>query len=384
MSSSRRDRSTRQNESDEGSRTGFQQSEGREDTHNAEDPAAGDVGQLAESLRQPGEDVRLTVEARAHGWRLDHYLSRLFSNFSRVQLRKAIEGGGVQLNGLSVKPSRRLRVNDRIDVRLPEADAQQFQPEDIPIDVLYEDDSLVVVNKAAGIVVHPGRGTYSGTLAAALQFHFNQLSDVAGRHRPGIVHRLDRDTTGVILIAKDNQVHQQLSRQFEERSVQKEYRAIVRGVPEMVSDRITTHVCVHPRVREKMTVCASDSRSREAVTFYRTAESFNRFALMELTPHTGRTHQLRVHMQHIGTPIIADVLYTGEKHVTRRDLAGPQTPEPVDNGDEILIARQALHAYRLAIDHPISGQRLQFEAPFPNDMQRTLDALRSAASPPGV
>ncbi len=315
--------------------------------------------------------VQLTVEPRAHGWRLDHYLSRLFGNHSRAHLQKAIDSGQVQLNGMQAKPSRRLRVNDRIDVDLQPADERHFEPEDIPIDVLFEDDYLVVVNKAANMVVHPGRGTYSGTLAAALQFHFDQLSDIGGRHRPGIVHRLDRDTTGVILIAKDNQIHQKLSSQFEQRLVKKEYRAIVRGIPELHSDYIRTHVCVHKRAREKMMVCSPGGKSREAVTFYRTAESFSRFALMELHPHTGRTHQLRVHMQHIGTPIIADRQYIGENCFTKGQATGDATD------DEVLMHRQALHAFRLTIRHPVSGKTITFEAPLPPDMQQTLDVLRT-------
>jgi 23S rRNA pseudouridine1911/1915/1917 synthase len=240
---------------------------------------------------------------------------------------------------------------------------------------------MVVVNKAAGMVVHPGRGSSRGTLAAALQFHFNQLSDTAGKLRPGIVHRLDRDTTGVIIIARDNQVHQKISRQFEQREVRKEYRAIVRGVPELDSDYIRTYMCVHPRVREKMMVCPEGGNAREAVTFYRTAESFGRYALMDLHPRTGRTHQLRVHMQHIATPIVADRLYIGTAELRRSDILQIPKPVPGSPGDteDILIARHALHAFRLTLQHPVSGRELTFEAPLPNDFLRTLEFLRSHA-----
>ena len=324
-----------------------------------------------------GELVRLTVESRAHGWRLDHYLNRLFPNHSRAALQRAIRNNHVQLNGLAVRSSRRLRVNDRIDVRLPDSDAGRISPENIPLDVLHEDEALIVVNKSPGMVVHPGRGTYGGTLAAALQYHFNSLSDTAGRHRPGIVHRLDRDTSGVILVAKDNQVHQRISRQFEQRTVRKEYRAIVQGIPELASDFIRTHVCVHPRVREKMMVCSPGGRSREAVTFYRTAEVLGGLAFIELHPQTGRTHQLRVHMQHIGTPIIADQLYTGQSVFTTADI---DRSIPQDEARP-LISRQALHAFRLVIEHPLTGQEMQFEAPLPSDMQHTLDALRIHSVP---
>ena len=188
---------------------------------------------LAEEVERPplsmSEPVSVTVEARAHGWRVDHYLARLYPNYSRELFRKAIEQSAVQLNGLPVKAARRLRVNDRLSIRLPELPDNTLQPEDLPIQVVYEDDALAVINKPADMVTHPGKGNFKGTLAAAVQFHFDQLSTVAGQLRPGIVHRLDRDTTGVIIIAKDNSVHSRLSSQFEQREVKKEYRAIVRG-----------------------------------------------------------------------------------------------------------------------------------------------------------
>lgn len=315
--------------------------------------------------------IQLTVEARAHGWRLDHYLSRLYGNYSRAQIQRAIESHNVTLNGMPTRSSKRLRVNDRICVVLESPEEVHIEAEDIPLDVLYEDDAIVVVNKPANMVVHPGRGNSSGTLTAALQFHFDKLSDIAGRHRPGIVHRLDRDTTGVILIARDNQVHHRLSKQFEERTVAKQYRAIVRGIPEMEADFITTHVCVHTRAREKMMVCSPGGRSREAVTFYETAEKFGRYAFVNLHPKTGRTHQLRVHMQHIGTPIVADRAYIGEDRFTTGHIVGqPMT------GDT-LIARQALHAFRLTIAHPVTGKEMTFEAPLPPDFQVALRALRA-------
>ncbi len=356
------------------------------------DPDDSGIAPLSpEDLANLEEPIDITVESRAHGWRLDHYLNRLFPNHSRAQLQKAIEAGGVQLNGLIPKASRRLRVNDRVWIQLPDAEESHIEPEDLPLDVLYEDEAIVVVNKQANMVVHPGRGNSRGTLASALQFHFNSLSDVAGRHRPGIVHRLDRDTTGVILIAKDNQVHQKISSQFERREVRKEYRAIVRGIPEMASDYIRTHVCTHPRIREKMIVCPEGGTAREAVTFYRTAENFGGYAFMELHPHTGRTHQLRVHMLHIATPIVADRMYIGQSALLKSEvvpsadrLRGRSSPANLDTAsddpDDVLIARQALHAMRLTIRHPHTGKEMQFEASLPADFERTLQFLRSTVS----
>lgn len=320
--------------------------------------------------------IQLVVEARAHGWRIDHYLSRLYPNYSRSAFKRAIDSGGVLLNGLPVKTSRRLRVNDVLSVQLPTEPDSSLPAEDIPLDVLYEDDAIVVINKPADMITHPGKGNYRGTLAGALQFHFDRLSDVAGSLRPGIVHRLDRDTSGVIVVAKDNQVHNQLSSQFERREVKKEYRAICRGVIQRDSDYIETHLRVNPKRREKMMVCEPTGNSREAVTFYEVLRRFDGFTSVRLLPRTGRTHQLRVHLAHLGHPIVADTLYGGA--VLRvsdlppiRDAACLSTSSPED----ILIARQALHAFRLEFHHPLTGKPMRIEAPLPEDMQRTLDSL---------
>lgn len=329
-----------------------------------------DDDQPGGQIELSSEPVELTVEARAHGWRVDHYLSRLFPNYSRALFQKAIHASRVLVNGLPVKSSRRLRVNDRLSVRLPELPDRSLPAENIPLDVLYEDDALVVINKQAGMIVHPGRGNYQGTLAGALQFHFDTLSDVAGQFRPGIVHRLDRDTSGVIVIAKNNQVHDRLSKQFERRDVRKEYRAIAWGVLEFDSDYIETHVAVHPKHREKMSVCPPGGNSRDAVTFYEVLERFDNFTYVRLLPRTGRTHQLRIHLQHLGHPIVADRTYGGRAHLRRVDV------DRDSQANEVLISRQALHAFRLEFIHPQSGQPVSFEAPLPEDIQRTLAALR--------
>ena len=309
-----------------------------------------------------------TVEARAHGWRLDHFLSRQHPSFSRSLIQKAIGGGGVKVNGLVAKASRRVRVNDRVAVTLPEAPDHSIPAEDLPISILHEDEQIVVLDKAAGMIVHPGRGNPTGTLAGALQFHFDRLSDTAGAFRPGIVHRLDRDTTGVLVVAKDNQTHHKLSRQFEERTVEKEYAAVVRGEVEFDSDWIETHIRTHPKHREKMQVCPEGGDAREAVTFYEVAERLPGFTLMRLQPKTGRTHQLRVHMKHIGHTILADRQYGDPAEVTAKDLGG--------SGGETVIGRCALHARRLSFDHPASGERVSFEAPIPADMEAALTVLR--------
>jgi len=339
------------------------------------------------SSSESPEPISVVVEDRAHGWRLDHYLIRLFPNHSRAAFQKTISRGKILVNGLEIKPSRRLRVNDVLSITLPDVAEAGIPAENIPLDILHEDDSLVVLNKAAGMIVHPGRGNPHGTLAAALQFHFDSLSDAAGRFRPGIVHRLDRDTSGVLVVAKDNQVHHRLSRQFEQREVSKVYHAIVWGEIELDSDYIETYVRVHSKNREKMTICPPGGEAREAITFYEVIERFRGFTYVRLRPKTGRTHQLRVHMQHLGHSIVADRMYGGHAKLGRERLgtgekfaaAGyteEQTGAEEQSGEgPPLITRQALHAHRLAFNHPADDRRCEFAAPLPADMQTTLDAL---------
>ena len=320
-------------------------------------------------MSQPGKGspIRVTVEARAHGWRLDHYLVRLYPNFSRSQFQSSIAAGAVTVNGLPAKSSRRLRVNDVVGLSLPEDAVPRVEPEDLPLSVLYEDEHLVAIDKPADMIVHPGRGQTTGTLVAALQFHFDSLSDVGGTLRPGIVHRLDRDTTGVIVVAKNNQVHHKLSRQFELREVAKRYHAICWGSPELDSDYIETHVGVSRRNREKMRVVPAGGKARHAVTFYEVLERFDRTSYVRLSPRTGRTHQLRVHMAHLNHPVLADRLYGGDR------------PE----GRELPIRRQALHARSLEVTHPVSGEVIRFEAPLPEDFRLTLECLRRGSGPVG-
>ena len=324
------------------------------------------------------EPVLLTVEARAHGWRLDHYLARLYPNYSRALLQKAIDEHAVLLNGLPAKRSRRLRVNDRLSIQLPQEPDYTVAPEEIPLDILHEDEWLIVLNKRDDMIVHPGRGNTTGTLAAALQFHFDRLSDVAGRHRPGIVHRLDRHTSGVIVVAKDNQVHHRLSRQFEQRTVSKQYIALVQGHVDLESDWIETYVKVNPYHRERMMVCAEEPKARIAKTYYEVGERFDGFTLVNLFPQTGRTHQLRVHMAHLGHSIVADHQYGGGDRLRLGEVVRDSNAAEATSSspDDTLISRQALHAARLSFQHPGTNEPVEFCAPLPDDMGRTADALR--------
>ncbi|MEM9701631.1 MAG: RluA family pseudouridine synthase [Planctomycetota bacterium] len=326
-----------------------------------------------------GERRSLTVSPEQAGERADLLLGTLFPEHTRSALQKAIRSGDVTLNGGPVKSGHRLRDGDVLAGTAPKAAEPTVPAEELPLDVLHEDDRLIVVNKAAGMIVHPGKGNPTGTLAAALQHRFDSLSDAGGAHRPGVVHRLDRDTSGVLVVAKDNRAHAALSEQFAARTVTKEYAAVAKGVPGFDSDWIETHVRTDPRVRERMQVCGPGGNARSARTFYEVAERFpprdgrgTGCTHFRLFPHTGRTHQLRVHLKHLGHPILADAMYGGGKSFTDAEAAGNTKP-----AGRTLLRRQALHARRLEFDHPETGERQTHEAPLPPDITAVLDALRS-------
>ncbi len=258
------------------------------------------------------EPTEFIIKGRQGGKRLDAYLTARFSDFSRSVIQKIIDAGAVLVNGQPVKASYRVRAEDRVIIWLPEIGDGTPTPEDIPLRIVYEDDAFVVVDKAPGMVVHPSRGNWSGTVVNALQFHFDRLSTVGGAERPGIVHRLDRDTTGLLIVAKDDRAHGLLGQQFEYRTIHKEYRAIVYGAPDRDSDYINVPIGFHPTIREKMWVPREHYRGgKPAVTFYEVLERFDGYAHVRCLPETGRTHQIRVHLAHIGHPVVADKLYAG-------------------------------------------------------------------------
>lgn len=316
------------------------------------------------------EPCELLVDAAHAGERLDAYLAHHFPRFSRVHLRKIIAARGVLVDGQSTKVAYRLRAGQRVLVTLPPLPRQSPTPENIPLDVLYEDDYLIALNKPAKMVVHPARGHWSGTLTSALAFHFDQLSAAGGPTRPGIVHRLDRETSGVLVVAKTDPIHFALSAQFESREVEKEYFAIVVGEPDRDRDRIEQPIGMHPYQREKMAVRSGHVSSKEASTMYEVVERFRGFAALRVLPKTGRTHQIRLHLAHIRCPVLCDKLYGGRSRITAGELRG------AGENDEVLLERHALHARRLTISHPITQERLEFEAALPGDMEGVLDALR--------
>ena len=254
-------------------------------------------------------------------------------------------------------------------------------PQAIALDIVHEDDSIVVVNKLAGMIVHPARGHWDGTLASALAHHFGPLSGRGGPTRPGIVHRLDRDTSGVIVVAKNDQTHDALAAQFKSRTIQKEYLAIVVGVPDRDQDIIDEPIGDHPTMRERKAIRRDHPSSREAATIYEVVERFAGYALLRARPKTGRTHQIRLHFTHIGCPVLCDRLYGGRSQITELELIPRDKVrqyEESTGGAEArpILSRHALHAYRLAFSHPTTGQKVQFEAPLPDDMGRTLEFLR--------
>ncbi|MFO0893208.1 MAG: RluA family pseudouridine synthase [Isosphaeraceae bacterium] len=327
--------------------------------------------------------VEFEIRQRTDGRRIDAYLATRFTDYSRSVIQRIIDAEAVHVNGRPVRASYKVRAGDVVKIWLPELLDTAPKAEDIPIEVVYEDESLTVVNKPAGIVTHPAKGNWSGTLVNAIQFHLDSLSTVAGEDRPGIVHRLDRDTTGLLVVVKDDMAHRKLALQFELREVEKEYLAIVYGVPGRDSDFIEKPIGFHPLTREKMAIRRPEDGGKPASTFYEVVERFRGYALVRCKPKTGRTHQIRVHLTHIGHPLVADKAYSGRDRLTLADLIGRPSDHPGGaselDPDRVLIDRQALHAHRLKFTHPTTGKRIELEAPPPEDMSRTLEALRRSA-----
>jgi 23S rRNA pseudouridine1911/1915/1917 synthase len=316
--------------------------------------------------------LELTVKHKTEGGRLDRYLADQLPDLSRSLIQKAIAAGEVTVNDAPAKASYKVRFGDRIRLRLPAPTHPTPVPEDIPLEVLYEDEYLALINKPYDMVVHPAKGHWSGTLVNALQFRFAHLSTVNGDYRPGIVHRLDRDTSGVILVAKEEQTHRDLAMQFERRKIFKEYVAITHGVLDRDSDYIELRITRHPHDRQKMMTTDEEEEGKSACSFYEVLERFRGYCLCRISPRTGRTHQIRVHLASVHCPVLADKLYSGRDCLRRSDLAPDLDPAK----DEILMGRQALHAYRLRFWHPRRGRVIEAKAPLPADFLRTLEALR--------
>jgi 23S rRNA pseudouridine1911/1915/1917 synthase len=317
--------------------------------------------------------VEFDAKVRLDDQRLDQFLVGLFPDYSRSVVRRVIDAGGVTVNGKPAKASYRVRHGDHIRIVPPEPTHPEPVPEDIPLEILYEDEFLAAINKPADMVVHPAKGHWSGTLVNALRFHFGRLSGLNGDYRAGIVHRLDRDTSGVILVAKEEQTHRDLSALFEQRKIFKEYAALTAGVLDRDSDYIEGRIGHHPTDRVKMIVSdEEDEDAREAVSYYEVVERFRGFTFVLVQPRTGRTHQIRVHLASVGCPVLADKVYGGRDCFHLSDLVPGLDPA----AEELLLPRQALHAHRLRLRHPRRDLVLDLEAPLPPEFQKTLSALR--------
>ena len=298
------------------------------------------------------------------GTRLDIYLASQFEGWSRARLQRLIENEDVLVNGKVSKPSYKLREHDEIEVELIAPPADLFTPENIPLDIVYEDETLVVVNKPAGLVVHPAAGTPSGTLANALAYHFQQLP---GREvRPGIVHRLDRDTSGLLVVAKTEAALENLSDQFRDRTVFKSYVALVHGRMAAESWKIDQPLARDRSNRTRMAVVRG---GRNALTLYRVRQGFERFTLLDVELKTGRTHQIRVHLAWLKHPVVGDETYGGGRDNT---IQNPQLRARVRN-----LKRQFLHAEKLGFTHPVKSEWIKFESPMPEELTELLTVLEN-------
>ncbi len=316
-------------------------------------------------------DVEVTQEHA--GTRLDAFLAAVFPDRSRSQIQKLIKDGHVSAippgaAAKDLRASTAVRAGQRFQVDLPAPVAPTAQAEDLPLTILFEDSDLVVIDKAAGMVVHPAAGHASGTLVNALLYHVEDLSGVGGELRPGIVHRLDRGTSGVMVAAKNDAAHRELARQFHDREVEKEYIALVWGVVQQ-GRRIDAAIGRDPGDRQKMSTRAR--RARSAVTRVTRAEQLRGVSLLQVAIATGRTHQIRVHLSEIGHPIVGDSTYGGVHRRVADDVRAVQRLE-----------RPFLHAARLAFTHPGDGRRMEFTSPLPDDLQSVLDEIRTRQAPP--
>ena len=291
----------------------------------------------------------IDVSDEETGERIDSFLSGK-TEFTRTRIQQLIKDKNITVNGKATKSSYKIEENDEIVIEVPEAETTEIKPENIKIDIVYEDSDIAVINKQAGLVVHPAHGHYSGTLVNAILYHIKDLSGINGEIRPGIVHRLDKDTSGLIVIAKNDKVHTTLTEMFQEKKIRKTYLAILKGKLNKSEGKIVTQIGRDKNDRKKMTVIDDITKGKNAITNYKVVSQNNLFTLVKVNIETGRTHQIRVHMRHLGYPILGDSVY-GRK----------------DNEK-----RQMLHAYKLEFLHPVTGDQMEFTGEIPEDFQKAL------------
>lgn len=321
------------------------------------------------------KQVRLRIRRTLPGRRIDKYLQGRYPHLSRTTVQRLIKQGAITVNGDVCKSSYEIRGGDIVELVIPSPEPPEVAPEPMDLDILFEDAHLLAVNKPAGIICHPANAEQRGTLVNGLAHYAAQLSHGSDPFRPGIVHRLDKNTTGVMLVAKTDEAHWRLSLQFERRTVQKTYVAVVEGELNLDSDVIDAPIGVHPVVREKFAVLVRENKidiGKPAVTTYEVAERFRGYTLVRLFPKTGRTHQLRVHMSHIGHPIAGDCMY-GARPISEYTIAG-------GGSRDVLLGHQALHAWRIGFRHPIEERAMEIEAPFGGKLRRLVELLREHRS----
>jgi 23S rRNA pseudouridine1911/1915/1917 synthase len=310
---------------------------------------------------------RFTVDPGEEGLRLDLFLTKKEPGLSRAQIQRAVTEEMVLVNGRPIKAGRRVKAADTVAIRIPAPKPSGVIPETIPLTILYEDSSLLVVDKPAGMVVHPAAGHTGGTLVNALLHHCRDLSGIGGVLRPGIVHRLDKGTSGLLVVAKSDAAHWGLAGQFKRHEVKKIYLSLVYGNPRIDGGRIEADVGRHPTDRKKMSTASR--RGRSAVTLWRVRERFGVAALLEIDIETGRTHQIRVHLTDLGYPLVGDRVYGGAGRIKGvEDAAMRARMKELDH--------QALHAWRLAFTHPVTGEALSFSSPLPEDIASLCSFLR--------
>ena len=299
----------------------------------------------------------LKVGEGEKGKRLDVALCEIFTENTRSYIKKLITSGYVTLNGKSVKSGEKLKLDDLIKIGFPKPEEYDLQPQNIDIDIVYQDNDIVVINKAKGMVVHPAVGNLSNTLVNALLFHIKDLSGINGTIRPGIVHRIDKDTTGLLVVAKNDKAHQILSEQIKSKQCKRYYMALVHGAPQQESGEVKTFIGRSKKDRKLMAV-VQEGEGREAITMYKVAEKFGAYTLMQYELKTGRTHQIRVHSKYLNIPIVGDFAY-----------GAPKNPFKVQG--------QLLHAYKLVLIHPTTGKEVEFNAPLPQEFEHVLTILRA-------
>ncbi len=322
------------------------------------------------------EHYRFTVDKGQSAIRIDKFLASKIENVSRTKVQYAAEAGNILVNDKPIKPSYKVKPGDVIAVLLtfPPRDTEII-PENIPLNIVYEDDDLVVINKEAGMVVHPAYGNFTGTLVNALYWRYKDLPLFkSGELRPGLVHRIDKNTSGILVVAKNEIALNKLARQFFEHTIERHYTALIWGIPSKAEGTITGHIGRSLHDRKIMAVYPDGSYGKHAITHYKIIEHFNYVSLVDCWLETGRTHQIRAHFKHIGHPLFNDPEYGGDRILKGTTFS--KYKQFVENCFKIL-PRQALHARSLAFDHPANNQRMCFEAPIPQDMQEVIERWRN-------